>query len=111
MFCAKEFADGINADPCFASAADAIGAINTAAINVVKRPAGNKGAQQTSVTEKLSKQSLIKETDKGLIACGGLQFPLWIKVPLPCLLLAGSFRRHIIRRLPLKTATNQNAKP
>ncbi len=92
MFCAKEFADGTNADPCFASAADAIGAINTAAINAVKKRAGNNGVQRTSVTEKPSKQNLIKETDKRLIACGMLQFPLWIKVPLPPHLPTSSLR-------------------
>jgi hypothetical protein len=111
MFCAKEFADGTNACRCFAFAADAIGAINTAAINVVKKPAGNKSAQQTSVIEKLSKQDLIKETDKRLIACDGLQFPLWIKVPLPPHLPTSSLRRHCIRRLPLKKAANKHMKP
>jgi hypothetical protein len=111
MFCAKEFADGTNAGRCFAFAADATGAINTAAIHAVKKRAGNKGAQQISVTEKLSKQSLIKETDKGLIVSDDLHFPLWIKVPLPHPLLAAFLRRHYIRRLPLKKAANNQTKP
>jgi hypothetical protein len=111
MFCAKEFADGTNAGRCFAFVADVIGVINTAAINVVKRPAGNKGEPQTSVTEKLSKQSLIKGTDKRLIACGDLHFPLWIKVPLPPHLLAASLRRHRNRRLPRKKSANNQTKP
>jgi hypothetical protein len=111
MFCVKEFADGTNAGRCSAFAADVIGAINTAAINAVKRPAGNKGEQRTSVTEKLSKQSLIKETDKGLIVSGDLYFSLWIKVPLQHPLLAASLRRHHSRRLPLKQAANNQTKP
>jgi len=68
MFCVKGFADGTNAGRCFAFAADAIGAINTAAINAVKKRAGNKGVQQTCVTVKLSKQNLIKETVRKPIA-------------------------------------------
>ena len=111
MFCAKEFADGINAGRCFAFAADAIGAINTAAINVVKKPAGNKGIQRTFVTEKLSKQNLIKETDRRPIAYGGLQFPLWIKVPITRYLPTSSPRRHHIRRLSPKKAANKHTNP
>jgi len=111
MFCVKEFADGASADRCFVFAVDVIGAINTAVINAVKRPVGNNDELQVFVTEKLSKQNLIKETDKRPIASDGLQFPLWIKVPLTPLLLAASFRRHHIRRLPLKKGANKHAKP
>jgi len=58
MFCAKEFADGTNAGRCFAFVADVIGVINTAAINVVKRPARlifnfrKRRLKQTSTTGK-----------------------------------------------------------
>jgi hypothetical protein len=111
MFCVKEFADGASADRCFAFAVDAIGAINTAAINAVKKPVGNNDELQTSVTEKLSKQNSIKGTDRKPIANDRLHFPLWIKVPLPPFLLAASFRRQYIRRLPLQKAANKHAKP
>jgi hypothetical protein len=111
MFCVKGFADGMSADHYFGSAAVVIGAINTAATDVVKNLAGNNGVQQTFVIERLWKQNLISGTARKPIANDWLQFPLWIKVPPMPLLLAGSFRRHIIRRLPLKRATNKHAKP
>jgi hypothetical protein len=111
MFCVKEFADGTNADRCFAFAADAIGAINTAAMHAVKRLAANNDVRQTFVTEKLSKEGLIKGTVRKPIAKGCLQFPLWIKVPKTPLLLPASFRRHFIRRLLLEKATNRPVKP
>jgi hypothetical protein len=111
MFCVKEFADGTSVDRYSAFAADVTEGINTAATNVVRGLAGNNGVRQTFVTEKLSKQSLIKETGKKPIANDGLQFPLWIKVPLIPPLLAASFRRHFIRRLSPKKATDKDAKP
>jgi hypothetical protein len=111
MFCVKGFADGTSAERYFGSAAIAIGGINTAAMDADKKPAGNSDALLTFVTERLSKGDLIRETARKPIASDWLRFPLWIKVPLRRLLLAAFFRRHIIRRLPLKKAANKHAKP
>ena len=111
MFCVKGFADGMSAERYFGSAAIAIGDINTAAMDAAKKLAVNNGALPTFVTERLSKGDLIRGTVRKPIASDWLRFPLWIKVPPKHLLRATSFRRHIIRRLPLKEAANKHAKP
>jgi hypothetical protein len=110
MFCDKGFADGTSAAHSFAFAAIVIEAINIAATDAVKRPAGNNGARQTFVIEKLSKQSLINGTVKEPIAKDGQQIPLWIKVPLPPPPQTSSLGRHPMRRLPPKKATNRKMK-
>jgi hypothetical protein len=104
MFCVKGFADGKSAERYFGFAPLVIGAINTAVIDAAKQLAGSSGALQIFVTERLSKGGSTSGTARKPIANDWPQFPLWIKVPPTSLLLAGSFRRHIIRRL-------QNAKP
>jgi len=95
----------------FGFAAIAIGAINTAPIDAAKKHAGHSGARPIFVTEKLSKGSSTSGTARKPIANDWPRFPLWIKVPPTSLLLAGSFRRHLKRRLPLKQTANQHTKP
>jgi len=93
MFCVKGFADGPSADHLFGFAAVVIADINIAAINAVKKLAGNNDELQTFGTEKLPKEDLIKETARKPTANDWLQFPLWIKVPTMKLPLPLSSRR------------------
>jgi hypothetical protein len=79
--------------PYFGSAAVAIVASNIAVTIAAAKRAGNSGALQTFVTERLWKEGLIRGTAKKPIGNGWLQFPLWIKVPLDRLLLPLSSRR------------------
>jgi hypothetical protein len=93
MFCVKEFADGKNAERCSGFVAIAIAANNIAVIDAVKKLAGDNVALQTFVTEKLTKEGLIRMTARKPTANDWLQFPLWIKVPLMKFPLALSSRR------------------
>jgi hypothetical protein len=93
MFCVKGFAAGKSAEHCSGFAVVVIEAINTAAIDAVKKLAVNNGVLRTVVTEKLQKEGSTSETARKPTANDCLQFPLWIKVPRMKFPLSLSSRR------------------
>ena len=111
LFSVKGFVDGQSAGRYFASAAAVIAGSNIAATIAAVKRAVSSVEQPTCAIARARKGDSINGIVSKPIGHGWLQFPLWIKVPLTPLLLAASFRRHIIRRLPLKKATNKHAKP
>jgi hypothetical protein len=80
LFSVKRFAVGV--PRYFGSAVAAIAASNIAATIAAPKRAGSSVELQTSVTERLERGGLIRETAKENIGNGcGPHFPLWIKVP------------------------------
>lgn len=92
MFSAKGFVVGADATPYSGFAADATAVSNTAVSIAEPRRAVSSDELQTSVTEKLRKESLINVIASEPIAGGVLHFPLWIKVLLSIRILAASSR-------------------
>ncbi len=81
MFCVKGFAAGVDAAPFPGYAVVVIGDSVIAANIAVAKLVAPSVERQTSVTGKLPKGNLIRETASEPIAKGWRQFPLWIKVP------------------------------
>jgi hypothetical protein len=105
LFFVKGFVGRKGAARSFGFAAAATAGSNTAATIAEAKRAGNSVEQRTFAIDKVQKGDLTNGIVSRPTGHGWLQFPLWIKVPIICSLLAKSPRRcRSYRRPPKRTA-------